>query len=280
MVIARPIEGSEPGSVRLTYAIGNPGARDHVWVVADGDGQAGARITWAVIEALVGTRQSRYRQLLLGRARISVILPEDATTRTMAVRSVNILDAVPASSELAVLRTFDNAPPTVVFHAQDWGDPAESTHVAAPSGARLIESFTINADLHRHLAEGTLRRRTFLGQLTAPARALAHHPDARIGAAAADAVTRSGYTLRDRPVGHRHQETSGTVRLATGRYVPTLVWRRLGNSSLAECALARYGAHGITIQTFDGTITGRVGTALSALEGALLARLGLSTEDR
>lgn len=280
MLVARPIEGSEPGSVRLTYAIGNPGGRDHVWIVADGDGPAGARIAWAVIEALVGTRQSRYRQLLLGRARISVVLPEDATTRAMAGRSIPVLDAVPASSELAVLRTFDDTPPTVVFHAQDWGDPADPTHVDAPSGARLIESFTLNADLHRHLAEGNLRRRTFLGQLTAPARALAHHPDARIGAAAADAVTRSGYTLRDRPAGRRHQETGGTVRLATGRYVPTLTWRRLGNTSLAECALARYGAHGITIQTFDGTTTGRVGTALSALEGALLARLGLSTEDR
>ena len=266
--------------MRLTYAIGNPAARDHVWVVADGDGQAGARIAWAVIEALVGTRQSRYRQLLLGRARVSVILPEDATTRAMAIRSVPILDAVPASSELALLRTFDETPPTVVFHAQDWGHPADTAHADAPSGARLIESFTINADLHRHLAEGNLRRRTFLGQLTAPARALAHHPDARIGAAAADAVNRSGYTLRDRPAGRRNQETSGTVRLATGRYVPTLGWRRLGNASLAECALARYGAHGITIQAFDGTVSGRIGTALSALEGALLARLGLSTEDR
>ncbi|MBU6150255.1 MAG: hypothetical protein KGR25_02325, partial [Chloroflexi bacterium] len=147
MVAARPIEGSEPGSVRLTYAIGNPAARDHVWVVADGDGQAGARIAWAIIEALVGTRQSRYRQLLLGRARVSVILPEDATTRAMAIRSVPILDAVPASSELALLRTFDETPPTVVFHAQDWGHPANTAHADAPSGARLIESFTINADL-------------------------------------------------------------------------------------------------------------------------------------
>ncbi len=264
----------------MTYATSNPGARDHVWIVADGDVQAGARIAWAVIDAIVGTRPSRYRQRLLGRARISVVLPEDATTRALAGRSVPVLDAVPASSELTVLRAFDDTPPTVLFHTQDWGNPAVSTRLDAPSGARLIESFTINADLHRQLGEGNLRRRTFLGQLTAPARALAHHPDARIGAAAADAVTRSGYTLRDRPAGRRHQETSGTVRLATGRYVPTLAWRRLGNASLAECALARYGAHGITIQTFDGTITGRVGTALSALEGAMLARLGLSFEDR
>ena len=183
-------------------------------------------------------------------------------------------DPIIGTTHIDALAAFEADPPTIVLHLQDFGGALRQS---VPASGRMIESYTIGADLHRSLGEGTLRRRTWYGRQTAVARTLADHPDARIGDLAAAACKRSGFSLRDGPASTRRGDAPGTIRLGPGRYLPTLTYRRLGASSLAEIALARFGAHGITVQVFDGTTSARIGTALSIAEGALLARLGLET---
>ena len=263
------VAGTSPGVARLAYRLGGAAARDHAWVVCDGDPVGAARVAWSVIDALGGTRPSRFRQLLVGRARVSVVLPDPATTLRGAP---TVLDALPPAVEAGVLTAFEHDPPTMVLHLQDWGG---SSGRDVPASGRVVESFTIGADLHRALGDGQMRRRTWYGRQTRVARAMADHPDARIGVLAAAACKREGYTLRDAPVSARRREAHGAIRLGPGRFVPTFTYRRIGAASLAEVALSRYGAHGVTVQAFDGTSAGRSGTALSVAEGALLARLGL-----
>jgi hypothetical protein len=256
----------------LAYRLGNEGARDHAWVICDGDEIGAARIAWSVVEALGGTRPSRFRQLLTGRARISVVLPDPVPVSTTVRGAPSIINALAPALETGVLHTFDNDPPTIVLHLQDWGG---SPSRGVPASGRMIESFTIGADLHRALGEGSLRRRTWFGRQTVTARTLADHPDARIGAVAAAASTRAGFALRDAPASMRRHDAAGAIRIAPGRFLPTFTYRRHGASSLAEIALARYGAYGLTIQAFDGTTSARTGIALAIAGGALLARLGL-----
>ena len=241
-------------------------------MICDGDAVGAARAAWSVVDALGGTRPSRFRQLLTGRARVSVVLPDPAVTTLRGHAS--IFEAVPAATDAGILAAFEADPPTIVLHLQDFGGALRQS---VPASGRMIESYTIGADLHRSLGEGTLRRRTWYGRQTAVARTLADHPDARIGDLAAAACKRSGFSLRDGPASTRRGDAPGTIRLGPGRYLPTLTYRRLGASSLAEIALARFGAHGITVQAFDGTMSARIGTSLSIAEGALLARLGLET---
>jgi hypothetical protein len=254
----------------LAYRLGGEAARDHVWVICDGDAVGAARMAWSVVDALGGSRPSRFRQLLIGRARVSIVLPDPASP---TVRSVpTLLDALPPATEAGILTAFEDGPPTFVLHLQDWGGPSQQH---APASGRMIESFTIGADLHRTLGEGSLRRRTWYGRQTSVARTIADHPDARIGDRAAAACKRAGFNLRDAPASTRRSETPGTIRLSAGRFIPSFTYRRLGATSLAEIALSRYGAHGITVQAFDGTTNARIGTALSVAESALLARLGI-----
>jgi hypothetical protein len=254
----------------LAYRIGSAGARDHAWVICDGDAIGAARMAWSVVDALSGVRASRFRQLLIGRSRVSVVLPDPASATLRGAPP--ILNALPPAMEAGTLNAFEAAPPTIVLHLQDWGG---SSRRSVPASGRLIESFTISADLHRALGEGSLRRRNWFGRQTPIARTLADHPDARIGERAVAACKRSGFSLRDDPVSVRPRDPGGTIRIDQGRFLPGVAYRRLGATSLAEIALARYGAHGFTVQAFDGTTNGRVGTALSVAEGALLARLGL-----
>lgn len=263
------VPGTEPGSTRLGYRLGSAAARDHAWVICDGEPIGAARMAWSVVDALGGARASRFRQLLIGRARVSIVLPDPTTT---ARGAPTILDALPPATDTGVLHAFEQAPPTIVLHAQDWG---ATSRRGVPASGRVIESFAIGTDLHRALGEGPLRRRTWYGRQTNVARTLADHPDARIGDLAAAACKRAGFALRDAPFAARPREAHGTIRLGPGRFLPTLTYRRLGVGSLAEIALARYGAHGFTVQAFDGTSGARTGTALSVAEGALLARLGL-----
>ena len=266
------VAGTAPGSTRLAYRLGGAAARDHAWVVCDGDAVGAARAAWSVVDALGGTRPSRFRQLLTGRARVSIVLPDPAAPALRGHPA--ILDAVPPATEAGILTAFEADPPTIVLHIQDVGGAARQR---VPASGRMIESYTIGADLHRALGEGSLRRRTWYGRQTVVARTLADHPDARIGDLAAAACKRAGFSLRDAPTSPRRGESPGTIRLGPGRFLPTFTYRRLGASSLAEIALARFGAHGITVQVFDGTTNARIGTALSIAEGALLARLGLET---
>ncbi len=272
-VEALSIDGAFPGSSRHAYRLGTPGAREHAWVICDGDATGGVRAAWAVIEALAGTRLSRFRQLLLGRARVTVVLPDPAAPPLRA--GLPVLDAQSPAVEVGVLAAFEIDPPTIVLHAQDFGDPARR---GSSASGRVVESFPIAIDLHRSLGEGILKRRNWRGARTTQARAIADHPDARIGAAAAAAAIKSGHVLRDVPTGILRRDAPGTVRIAPGRYVPTMAWRRLGASCLVEVAHARFGVHGVTIQAFEGSTSGRTGTILAIAEGTLLARLRLSED--
>ena len=69
------------------------------------------------------------------------------------------------------------------------------------------------------------------------------------------------------------------LRLETGRYAPRLEWRRLQAASLAEAALARYGALGLCAQTAYGSPPERAGAALAFAEGAILQYLGIATQE-
>ncbi|HEX2516226.1 MAG TPA: hypothetical protein VH257_16075, partial [Chloroflexota bacterium] len=65
------------------------------------------------------------------------------------------------------------------------------------------------------------------------------------------------------------------LRLAPGRYVPRLEWRRLGTASVGELALSRCGALALCGQAFDNPPAERAGAAVALAEGAVIAHLGL-----
>lgn len=266
------VAGTVPGAVRLAYRLGSETARDHAWVICDGEAVGAARAAWSVVDALGGARPSRFRQLLTGRARVTVVLPDPELVPTTIRGTPTVLDAMSPAIEHGVLSAFDDDAPTFILHVQDFGGTPRR---GVPASGRMIESYPISADLHRALGEGQMRRRTWYGRLTAVARTVADHPDARVGDLAATSCVKAGYALRDAPASTHRRAASGVIRVAPGRFLPTFPYRRLGASSLTEVALARFGAHGLAIQTFDGTTLGRTGTALAIAEGGLLARLGL-----
>jgi hypothetical protein len=178
--------------------------------------------------------------------------------------------------------------PTLVVHLQDWagtgGAAEDSAPALAGAGLRMVESFHLDAELHRRLGavgEGGEGWRTWLGRPSALAREVAAHPDARVGGRARDHVVRQGYRAFDAGAEAMVQASDpswpATVRLATGRYVPRLEWRRLGGASLGEIALARYGALALCGQTFQNPPAERAGAAVALAEAAVLHRLGLVT---
>ncbi|MGH2370146.1 MAG: hypothetical protein ACRDI2_18380, partial [Chloroflexota bacterium] len=138
-------------------------------------------------------------------------------------------------------------------------------------------------DLHRAVGEGRAHR-TWLGRPTALARALAAHPEARVGSRARTHVARMGYRLFESAWERRAARTDpswvAVARVAPGRFVPRPEWRRLGAASLGEIALDRYGALAICGQAFDNPVEERVGEALALAEGAIIHGLGLETGDR
>lgn len=271
MIEAVDVPGVLPGTSRLAYRLGSATGREHAWIVCDGDPVGGARVAWSIVEALAGSRLSRFRQLVLGRAQVTVVLP-DPESLHRGPGPLAVLDSLPPATDAGVLQAFAEGPPTLLSHVHDDGVPRSR---GAPASGRVVESFPIGADLHRALGEGHLARRRWYGRATPLSRILDAHPDARIGAAAASACTRSGYALRDAPAGSREPAAAGTIRIGPGRYLPSFAWRRLGATCLTEVALARFGAQGFAIQAFDGTASGRAGVALAVAEGALLARLDL-----
>lgn len=295
--------------VRPVFYLGSEEGRERIWLQCDtaADGRALAVAAAAILRSLTGEGLSRYRPLLMGRARIAVLPPwpvgigsgADDTTpaRAGSPRSLRgvppLLDTSALSQWPGLLAAMDGFAPTLVIHVQDWGGEAgewtgtgsgeagnEAPVALAGAGLRLVESFFLAPELHQRLGEGGARR-TWLGRPTPLARALAGHPDARTGADVRRHVTRMGYRVFDTPTEKPMIENDPTwpaaLRLAPGRYIPRLEWRRLGATSLGEVALDRYGALGLCGQTFDNPATERAGAALAMAEAALIYRLGLST---
>jgi hypothetical protein len=155
----------------------------------------------------------------------------------------------------------------------------------AGAGLRLVESFHLAPELHRRLGavgEGGEGLRTWLGRPSALARELTAHPDARSGASARRHVVRQGYRVfepsAETAAARDDPSWPAVVRLAAGRYVPRLEWRRLGGASLGEIALARYGALSLCGQTFDNPVAERAGAAVALAEAAVIARLAMGIE--
>lgn len=295
--------------VRPVFHLGSQEGRERIWIQCDAaaDGRALAVAAATMLRSLTGDGLSRYRPLLMGRARIAVVPPwpvgigsgadDAAPVRAGTVRGRRgvppLLETSALSQWPGLLAALDDFAPTLVVQLQDWGGEAgewtgmglgragnQAPAALAGAGLRLVESFFLAAELHQRLGEGGARR-TWLGRPTPLARALAGHPDARTGAHVRRYVTRMGYrvfdTLSEKSMVEGDPTWSAALRLEPGRYVPRLEWRRLGAASLGEVALDRYGALGLCGQTFDNPATERAGAALAMAEAALIYRLGLST---
>lgn len=302
--------------VRPVFHLGSEEGRERIWLQCDAaaDGRALGVVAAVILRSLTGDGLSRYRPLLMGRARIAVLPPwpvgigseADAVAPARAGspwsrRGVPpLLDPSALSQWPGLQAAMDAFAPTLVVHVQDWGGEAgewtgrglgqarndrnydgnPAPAALAGAGLRLVESFFLAPELHQRLGEGGARR-TWLGRPTSLARALAGHPDARTGAHVRRHVARMGYRVFDTPSEKPMIEDDPTwpaaLRLAPGRYAPRLEWRRLGATSLGEMALDRYGALGLCGQTFDSPATERAGAALAMAEAALIYRLGLAT---
>jgi hypothetical protein len=275
---------------RPVFYLGAGGERDRVWLQTDAaaHGQAMAAATATMLASLVGGTPNRYRPLLLGRARLAIGAPaaRDGWTPALAAAppAPPVLDAGALGLTPDLLRAMDAFKPTLVVHLQDWAGEEGSPTGLAGAGLRVVESFHLAPELHRRLdgiGEGGERLRTWLGRPSALARDLAAHPDARTGARARQHVARLGHGVF--AVGAEAQARRGdpswpaVSRLAPGRYVPRLEWRRLGAASLGELALSRYGALALCGQLFDQPVAERAGAAIALAEAAILYRLGLET---
>ncbi len=310
-----PATGWGARAGRPIYFLGSEGSRERVWLQCDAavEGQAMTGVAATVLRSLTGDALSRYRPLLLARARIAVVPPPmgdapggsslsgaagalrpwgpGATATGAGVPP--LLDAATLGLSPGLVTALDAFAPTLVVHLQDWGGGAGEGKAwragtrgsrdaagLAGAGLRQVESFYMAPELHERLGAGGARR-TWLGRPTALARALAAHPDAGTGAHVRRHVVQMGFRAFDssweRRVMREDPSWPAVVRLAVGRYVPRLEWRRLGAGSLGEIALQRYGALGICGQTFDSPPGERAGAALALAEGALIYRLGLET---
>ena len=239
-----------------------------------------------MLASLVSDSPNRYRPLLMGRARIAVVPPAGASGAGYG--GPRLLDGATLGADGALLRAMAAFTPTLVVHLQDWAGTGGAAEDGAPAlagaGLRMVESFHLGAELHRRLGaagEGGEGRRTWLGRPSALSRELAAHPDARVGERAQGHLRRQGYRTFDAGAEASVQATDpswpATVRLAPGRFVPRLEWRRLGGASLGEIALARYGALALCGQTFENPPAERAGAAVALAEAAVLHRLALVT---
>lgn len=291
--------GSIAAGSRRLYRLGSATARERVWIQFDAafDARAAAFSAWAIIDSLSGTRVSRYRHLLLGRAHMAVLTPEaTATVPRAAAAAPPLLDAGALGFSSALLSAMERFAPTLVVHVQDWTGAERAPAVAVMSppaprspnsgGFRFVESFHLAPELHARLGEAA-RRRSWFGRPTATARELAAHPDAQVGYLARRYVTRMGYDYFER--GERSQRgTSGAdpsrlavLRLAPSRYVPRPEWRRLGAASLGEIALSRFGALALCGQMLDVGVTSqqRAGAFLAFAEAVIIHRLNLAAAE-
>ncbi|HEX2034523.1 MAG TPA: hypothetical protein VHS99_10090 [Chloroflexota bacterium] len=304
------IPGLVEGYGRPVFALGNPEARARIWIQCDAAGSPNvlAFVAAGIMEALAGGAPNRYRQLLLGRTRVAVVPPVPPAVASGGVGEGTggwpadgdrlaevppVLDAGWLGVSPGLTAAMDAFGPTLVIHLQDWtgwgsagrsdaslgGSVDGAGGALAGAGLRLVESFYVDPDLHRALGEERARR-TWLGRPTALARALAEHPDGRVGAFAGRHVARLGYRLFDltleRRVAQHDPSWPAVVRLAPSRYLPRWEWRRLGAASLGEIALARYGALALCGQLFDNPAAERAGQALAFAEAVAINRLGLA----
>ncbi len=284
-------DGYGLGGSRHLYSLGAPAARERIWLQCDGafEPQVAAFLAWAMAESLQGTRASRYRHVAVGRAYLAVLGPSWCAPGEAVDRVPPVFDAGRLGATPAVLAALDRFAPTLVVHLQDWGRSTERagaarngqvgpSHLVPPgTGLRLVESFYLDPDLHRRIGERDPSRRR-LRRRSPEARALDGHPDARLGQVVRQYVNRLGYRLFDAEhewFASRDPSMAAAVRLAPGRYAVRAEWRGLGGASLAEWALLRFGATGLTGQTFDNPPEDRAAQALALADGAVMYRLGL-----
>jgi hypothetical protein len=275
---------------RTWHALGGAAPRERIWIQCDAayDAGAAAFTAWAVLDSLTSKRVNRYRHLLLGRARIAVVTPARPRRRPLPTALPPLLDAGALGATPDVVEAMDAFAPTLVVHVQDWSmsGPSASSPGSRPplagAGARLVESYYIDRELHARLGSGAGWRGWF-GRPGPLARAIAAHPDAPAGQYARTRATAMGYRVFDR-ADERQAVADPTLRaavqLSTGRYVPRVEWRRLGASTLCEVALGRYGAAGFCVQVFASSARERAGQALALAEGLVLHRSGLESAAR
>ena len=276
------------GGERLVVQIGPEAARERVWIQCDAwrTPATAAAVAWAIVQAFGGSEPSRYRQLALTRARFAVVGP--CAALRAGAGAVPLLDGGVLGASTAVLAAMDRFGPTLVVHLQDGGDETGAVGAGGQGGQgtvegaqgrrlRLVESFHIDPELHRELATGARRR---WGRPTPAARALAAHPEARLGQQVHRHAQRMGARFEEVATpGTGRQPPEGALRLAPARYAVRAEWRLLGAANLCELALARYGAAGICAQASVGALAERAHALLAVAEGAILHRLGLETAE-
>jgi hypothetical protein len=289
-----------PAGERTMYQLGSPGARDRIWIQCDAasDRAAAGAVAWALLESLTSDRVSQYRHIVLGRCLFAIITAAEADGPNLRALDVPVLDAGTLGATPDVMQRMRHFVPTLVIHIQDWTseeprvpsrgswwgasnvdalEAAQNTSQVL-SGLRQVESYFISPDLYRRMVvPGALRPR--FGRPTPVARALADHPDGRLGTLARRYMGRMGFTVLDRGKVPDTAATQSAVRVAPGRYVPRPEWRRLGGGNLAELALTRFGCVGLSVQLLHGPAAERVGRALALAEGAIIHRLGLEAKD-
>ncbi len=215
-----PIGGGE----RLLLQVGPDVARERIWIQCDSwsTPATAAAVAQSIVQAFSGSEPSRYRQLALTRARLAVVGPCAAARARN--RAAPLLDGGMLGASGAVLAAMDRFAPALVVHLQDWGADASGVEQALGAGSsgqgagrlRLVESFYLEPGLHRQLATGARRR---WGRPTALARALATHPEARLGQQVHRHVVRMGAPVEAGGSGSaRDPAPEGAIRLAPGRY--------------------------------------------------------------
>ncbi len=255
--------------------VGNEAARERIWLQFDAalDDAAMTLSSWAAVESLVAERVTRYKQTVVGRAHVAVVLSGLAPAFA-PIGPVPYLDAGALGAQPALMTELERFGPSLVVHVQDWSAAAN-----ALDGVRLIESFAIDPDVHGELplhgrgGRWSRSRRAY--------RSVSEGPDWRVGERTAAHVRRMGFTTAGALRGAERDRLGPALHeLAPGRFAPALPWRRLGGGNLGELALAATGAHGITGQMSGGGTVERAGVALALAEGAIVSRLNLEVEER
>ena len=255
--------------------VGNEAARERIWLQFDAalDDAAVTLASWAVLESLIAERVTRYKQTVVGRAHLALVLPGLAPAFA-PVGVVPYLDAGALGAQPALLAELYRFGPSLVVHVQDWSAAAR-----ALDGVRVIESFALDPGVHGDLplhgrgSRWSRSRRAY--------RTVLEGPDWRVGDRTAAHVRRMGFTTSGALRGAERDRLGPAVHeLAPGRFAPALAWRRLGGGNLGELALAATGAHGLTGQMAGGGTVERAGAALALAEGAIVNRLHLETEER
>ena len=231
-----------------------------------------ALVAWAAVESLVAERVTRYKQPVMGRSHLAVVLPAPVLLHE-PVDTVPYLDAGALGTQPALIAALQRFGPSLLVHVQDWSGVAPSL-----GGVRFIESFGIESETYADLPLFGRGRRW--SRARRAHRAVAEGPDWQIGARTADHVRRMGFgTLPALRGAERERAAPAVHELAPGRFVPAAPWRRLGGGNLAELALATTGAHGVTGQVAGGATVERAGAALALAEGAIINRLNLAAEE-